>query len=337
VPGGTRDSLESQAQEHFAAGKFTEFDGFFGDAACQMRALMITSGALDTDALLKTTCFVFKRVATPDPAKGRVIEPDTVVEQLGISKNMSKNKFIPNAQKWVSLLSVDFLRQCLNDLVDTDVILPEALDELHQSLNFIFRNKEGRFMHLCFPGLKVVLLFALVNRIPIILRVTRFCNECHCKHERQFVFESDGHRFDIVSPAQMPALIGRRALVFKGWSAPRELLGETGKLTVTVPDEQLVHPACEVGILFFDSLHELLDRIGGPVTCILANASQHEQVNFVSTVRSPEGACVFLRDKGLIDLANELESMKELARTSGCSIENPTLFFLTHVFADTIR
>jgi|GEM_PF-2915529 hypothetical protein len=359
-----RIQYESKARDSLLNGACRELDGLLGDAACQMRALMINLRVLDDDSstLLRTMCHVFKVLADSDPKKGRVIDEKNVRSKLSLTQKPAR-ELIGNVQRWVSLESVTLLRKCIDGwdkitgvstCIGSGVILPDELTELKQALNLILKSSEGRSMHLCYPGLKVVLLSTLVNRIPIILHVIRSCGTCHCKHEWQIIFESNGYKLNIVSPTRRTALIGRRALVFKGCSAPEELLIEPDKETGTreaIVEHDEISPACEDSILYLNSLlndlelisleaqmvyHLNIGQAGGLVMCILMGSAQHEQVNFKSPVRNPEGACTLLREKGLTGLANELDVINKLAHKYGYCMENPTMFLLKHIYADTI-
>jgi|GEM_PF-4625894 hypothetical protein len=179
-------------ENYFKQKNFKKFDGLFGDTACHIRALMITLGVMDAPEYcdLRTLSYLFTilpkiNIDTNGVIHRRMNSAGTLEKINELVSSIHENictsksqvtKLIDNSDKLASILSVDFLRQCVggtgflqecvkcSDFTSTcidgvtgvnTILTPEDTRTLEQSLRYIF-SAQGRYVNLFYPWRKML-------------------------------------------------------------------------------------------------------------------------------------------------------------------------------------
>jgi hypothetical protein len=332
--------LENKVSRAYESQNFPEFDGQIGDELCEVRALMIAERVMDRLEDLQTACYLLTKscVLAPDE-KGFIskspIDKDILQKTSGVSSKKRAQELQNSAQRFVAACTVKYLQQCTLSL---------GAPNLSRALQIIYRDNSQRLVPLFYPAVKVMILTALQQRVPIIFKIKRYCAECQGVHIKSFVFKANinASEYVLCAPEEIGALFGTRALVYESYSIPEELFDLETKGFISIfsgINFKKQKPYCPDAQIFFDNFPAKLERIGGLKTLIIADAAQHKQLGFRQEPEDTqrEFTCSELTSAGLTDLALEINSLNELAQKNGFSRQNPTFVLIEHIYANTIR
>lgn len=314
-------TVVSQAMDAFLKGELKQFDALVGENACHIRASKVAELAnrvltdrafagevqkikdvpirtLPQDLAFLVNCYFLnvRQVIPKGICYEEKMDDESAGKRFGISKNQAAERR-KEAQKAVSQASVEHIQQTA-----TPSLLPFV------SGDFRLHDRLSRSMIPCYMAVKAIL-----------------------KQPHYFVV-------DCKESIDQQSFIGRMMIVYKP-----EMIEKQGKNGLM--KKRLQHIACPMeevagnqpvvvlrgyAVQDPDKPKDLRKELlaFSLRTLFLTNAAQHDQYGgeFKSSPIPFSEGCV---------KKQKFEAMKELANTIGCSLKNPTLFCIDHMYAST--
>ena len=240
------------------------------------------------------------------------IDYNRIAKNLLLSKSYSK-KLGHYYQKLLSELSCNFIYQLLNE-IPGEINLKLILPQLHLS------SDEGRMVMPCYSVTKIILLHMIKKSANVVLLMNINSGE----NTRKVAFYLKGAN-DINDFA-------RQQLNEKNSDEPGivlygECFNDNGFCMDKIQSDLFSRGLKQI-VLSNNAAHpqycgETLKQFSdNPFQALLTDALQ-QQRSLADT-------------QSLSDLSSELDQMKKLARSIGCTIDNQKLFLLKHIFCDRL-
>ncbi|KTC89178.1 hypothetical protein [Legionella drozanskii] len=235
------------------------------------------------------------------------INLNQIADEYMISKHRAK-RLSHYYQQIVCKLGCHFIMQIATELPEHDY--KEILPSLYKIAD------EGRAVLPCHLVSEVIFNHAILKKIPILLKIHRFC-AAPSSHYDTILFNFLGNKKNEIQFTLMPCEENyEHCLVVSG----------------EVLDEETGYRRSPI-----DYIAQVLDA--SPLKLILANTAIHPQYSGkqLAALRHNPFQALFL-DSGKTSIEKrekELALMQKFALESGCSQQNPTLFFLKHIYANT--
>ncbi|MCH9627113.1 MAG: hypothetical protein S4CHLAM2_07470 [Chlamydiales bacterium] len=341
-----------QALTHFLNGAFSDFDALVGENACHIRATMIlliaNQPCLEIKNLLKRICcvldkvnFAFKKgdfelhqslylfvlknkidikisfcekflvssfiltkvreLLPPNPSKWIVRNERTstkkVKEISDVGSSFARD-LVKRLRNLVSTASVSFIQEIAH-------IFPSN-DPRHYMVSNLYCVSHDKFGRLkCLPSFWYTLAlmrYAVLMDLPLVMVVSQIASDCGHKtlKKESFYFKVVKGSYRLVSPNQ-----------FEQRAPAVVVLGSCCRRSAEFPE--------------FSDWKEEIQRYD-PCDLILAYAAAHRQY--------PDESKDVLIEKSAPPLYH---TYKSKALEWGCSLDNPSLFFLVHVYCDQIK
>ncbi|MGD9152298.1 MAG: hypothetical protein PVG30_01390 [Gammaproteobacteria bacterium] len=345
----------------FIKKNYAKFDPHVGETSCQIRAYKIltitkrtskysskryqkkinqlynTLDKIDSLIKKKTKCKT-KGLAIQDFIKNNVCYYRLSKEELFLiqsyfltkyKKSLGKNETYINYDNLINATNTNkkFVRKLVHDyqlklskascefVIDISNIskLPNCTQIL-QSLQF--NDDDGRYVLPCYDFMKVLLVNLFSHEFPILFIIERYLKK-ELKEIVPLVYVSEKQdKNDFVLndkniPLHTPCFVVRGSVSYDN---------------------------------FFEETKNYIKRISalGVTDVLMLNMAQHPQYsgNLLSKYKDNPYKSTFeslLLKNNLEGKEEELLQMKEKALKSGCCKENPSLFYVKHVFCDTIK
>ena len=236
---------------------------------------------------------------------------NAVAKSLDLSSSYSK-KLAQFYQKTLSELSCKFIFELLNELPNLNNFR-SVLPSLH------LKSDEGRMVLPCYPVTEIIILHMIKNNAKAVLLVDIQFE--HHKEQIAFGFEGshETHSFKLVP-----------------------LLEESTTPCV------VFYGGCVAKDLFFKE--EIIDKLlsMGMKDIVLCNNAAHPQYSgatlsgfsidpYQALIAEKREYLSSFEIEAAQNLSRQISPLKKLAEYKGCTIVNQSLFFLKHIFCDTME
>lgn len=265
---------------------------------------------LDEELIFIIVCNFLTQFNIKDNNIPVAINIPQIASEFVISKYRAK-RLSHRYQQLICKSGCDFIMQIANELSE-DYGYSEILPCLYKIAD------EDRAVLPCHIVSEIIFNHATLEKMPVLLKVNRFCSN-HTTHYDTILFNLLGKREDETQFSHIPCELNSTEYCMV-------VSGETHDIADDAPEPVKNY------------IHRLLSET--PLKLILANTAIHPQYSgkrlealqdnpFRDMLSDSKQAFVSKR-------AKELVLMQQFAFNSGCSRQNPTTFFLKHVYANTI-